>query len=94
MLGGKGQSLDGRDQDDTVIIPLTTAQRKVFGTPFLGSVRMIMVQAESAEAMPEVEADMTALLRQRHRLREGQPERLLHAQPVGRRRNRRPKRRA
>ncbi|MGV0951086.1 MAG: ABC transporter permease [Azonexus sp.] len=74
VLGGKGQSLDGRDQDDTVIIPLTTAQRKVFGTPFLGSVRMIMVQAESAEAMPKVEADMTALLRQRHRLREGQPE--------------------
>jgi putative ABC transport system permease protein len=28
----KGQNLDGRDQDDTVIIPLTTAQRKVFGT--------------------------------------------------------------
>ena len=74
VLGGKGQNLDGRDQDDTVIIPLTTAQRKVFGTPFLGSVRMIMVQAESAEAMPKVEADMTALLRQRHRLREGQPE--------------------
>jgi len=74
VLGGKGQNLDGRDQDDTVIIPLTTAQRKVFGTPFLGSVRMIMVQAESAEAMPKVEADMTALLRQRHRLREGQPD--------------------
>jgi putative ABC transport system permease protein len=74
VLGSKGQNLDGRDQDDTVIIPLTTAQRKVFGTPFLGSVRMIMVQAESAEAMPKVEADITALLRQRHRLREGQPE--------------------
>jgi putative ABC transport system permease protein len=74
VLGSKGQNLDGRDQDDTVIIPLTTAQRKVFGTPFLGSVRMIMVQAESAEAMPKVEADMTALLRQRHRLREGQPD--------------------
>ncbi|MGB8545779.1 MAG: ABC transporter permease, partial [Azonexus sp.] len=60
VLGSKGQNLDGNDQDDTVIIPLTTAQRKVFGTPFLGSVRMIMVQAESAEAMPKVEADMTA----------------------------------
>jgi putative ABC transport system permease protein len=49
---GKGQNLDGRDQDDTLIIPLTTAQRKVFGTPFPGSVRLIMVQATSAEAMP------------------------------------------
>lgn len=73
VLAAKGQNLDGRDQDDTVIVPLSTAQRKVFGTPFLGSVRMIMVQAESAEAMSRVEADVIALLRQRHRLREGMP---------------------
>jgi putative ABC transport system permease protein len=74
VLGSKGQNLDGRDQDDTVIIPLSTAQRKVFGTPFLGSVRMIMVQAESAETMPRVMDNVTALLRQRHRLREGMPD--------------------
>ncbi len=73
VLGSKGQNLDGRDQDDTVIIPLSTAQRKVFGTPFLGSVRMIMVQAESAEAMQKVERGIESLLRQRHRLREGMP---------------------
>jgi putative ABC transport system permease protein len=72
VLGKKGQNLDGRDQDDTLIIPLSTAQRKVFGTPFAGSVRLIMVQATSAEAMASVEKSMTALLRQRHRLREGQ----------------------
>jgi len=71
VLGAKGQNLDGRDQDDTVIIPLTTAQRKVFGTPFQGSVRVVMVQASSAEAMPIVEKSVTALLRQRHRIREG-----------------------
>jgi putative ABC transport system permease protein len=74
VLGSKGQNLDGRDQDDTVIIPLSTAQRKVFGTPFLGSVRMIMVQAESSEAMPKVEESVKSLLRQRHRLREGMPD--------------------
>ncbi len=74
VLGSKGQNLDGRDQDDTVIIPLSTAQRKVFGTPFLGSVRMIMVQAESSEAMPKVEEGIKSLLRQRHRLREGMPD--------------------
>jgi putative ABC transport system permease protein len=74
VLGSKGQNLDGRDQDDTVIIPLSTAQRKVFGTPFLGSVRMIMVQAESSEAMPKVEEGVKSLLRQRHRLREGMPD--------------------
>ncbi|WP_313950184.1 ABC transporter permease [Accumulibacter sp.] len=74
VLGKKGQNLDGRDQDDTVIIPLTTAQRKVFGTPFPGSVRLVMVQASSAEAMPAVRTSMIALLRQRHRLREGQDD--------------------
>ena len=71
-LAPKGQNLDGRDQDDTIIIPLTTAQRKVFGVPFAGSVRSIMVKAASAEAMPGVEKSVTALLRQRHRLREDQ----------------------
>ncbi len=69
-LSPKGQNLDGRDQDDTVIIPLTTAQRKVFGVPFAGSVRTIMLQATSSEAMPAVEKEVTALLRQRHRLRD------------------------
>jgi len=74
VLGSKGQNLDGNDQDDTVIIPLSTAQRKVFGTPFLGSVRMIMVQAESAESMQRTMDNVTSLLRQRHRLREGMPD--------------------
>ena len=71
VLAPKGQSLDGRDQDDTVIVPVTTAQRKLFGTQFVGTVRFIMVQAESAEAMPAVEKSMNELLRQRHRIREG-----------------------
>ncbi|TWO79131.1 ABC transporter permease [Denitratisoma oestradiolicum] len=72
VLAAKGQSLDGRDQDDTILIPLTTAQRKVYGTQFQGSVRLINVQATSAEMMDEVQRSMTALLRQRHRIREGQ----------------------
>ncbi|MBS1198838.1 MAG: hypothetical protein H6R18_2623 [Proteobacteria bacterium] len=71
VLAAKGQSLDGRDQDDTVLIPVTTAQRKLFGSRVAGSVRMIMVQAESAEAMPSLEKSMTDLLRQRHRIRDG-----------------------
>ena len=71
VLATKGQSLDGRDQDDTVLIPVTTAQRKLFGTRFAGTVRFIMAQAESAEAMPAVEKSINELLRQRHRIREG-----------------------
>jgi putative ABC transport system permease protein len=70
-LAIKGQGIDGRDQDDTIIIPLTTAQRQVYGSQFPGSVRMMMVQSTTQEIMPEVQKSMTALLRQRHRIREG-----------------------
>jgi putative ABC transport system permease protein len=71
VLEPKGQSLDGRDQDDTALIPVTTAQRKLFGSQFAGTVRFISVQAVSPEAMPAVERSMNALLRQRHHIREG-----------------------
>jgi len=71
VMAPKGQNLEGRDQDDLVVMPLTTAQRKVFGTAFQGSVRQILVKASSAEAMPALEKSIEALLRQRHRLREG-----------------------
>ena len=71
VLKRKGQSLDGRDQDDTIIIPLTTAQRKILGNQFPGSVRQIMVQATATEAMPMVEQGINGLLNQRHRIREG-----------------------
>ena len=44
-LAPKGQSFDGRDQDDTVIVPFSTAQRKIFGTQFPNNVRMMLVKA-------------------------------------------------
>jgi putative ABC transport system permease protein len=71
VLEDKGQSLDGRDQDDTIIVPLTTAQRKLFGNQVPGSVRQILVKAESDKAMPQAEEDINNLLRQRHNIREG-----------------------
>lgn len=71
-LALKGQGMDGRDQDDTILIPLSTAQRQVFGTQFPGSVRMMMVQTTTQDIMPQVELSMNELLRQRHRIREGQ----------------------
>jgi putative ABC transport system permease protein len=70
VLAAKGQSLNGQDQDDIVLIPVTTAQRKLFGSQFPGSVRMIMAQAPSPDAMAAAERDMTQLLRQRHHLPE------------------------
>ena len=94
VLGSKGQNLDGRDQDDTVIIPLSTAQRKVFGAR-PSSVRCVRSWCRPIRrGHAAVDGSVTALLRQRHRLREGMPGRLLHAQPFGGRRTRKPKRRA
>ncbi|MBM4201376.1 MAG: FtsX-like permease family protein [Gammaproteobacteria bacterium] len=74
LLAPKGQSLDGRDQDDTAVIPLTTAQRKLFGNRFPGTVRFILAQADSEEAMGQAEREISELLRQRHRIREGQED--------------------
>ncbi|WP_047538045.1 ABC transporter permease [Methylotenera versatilis] len=71
MLDSKGQTLDGRDQDDTIIVPLTTAQRKLFGNQLPGSVRQILVQAESDNVMSILEESMNGLLNQRHNIREG-----------------------
>ena len=45
VLTPKGQSLDGRDQDDAVFIPLTTGQRQVFGNQFPGTIRLMLAQA-------------------------------------------------
>ena len=71
VLDSKGQTLDGRDQDDTIIVPLTTAQRKLFGNQLPGSVRQIIVQAESDKTMTMVEDSLNSLLNQRHNIREG-----------------------
>ena len=51
LLENKGQSFDGRDQDDVVIVPITTAQRKLLGNQIPGSVRMIMAQTKSEKYM-------------------------------------------
>jgi putative ABC transport system permease protein len=68
LLSAKGQSLDGRDQDDSALIPVTTAQTKIFGNPFPGTVRYIMAQAQSDKVMDEAEKDIKQLLRIRHRI--------------------------
>jgi putative ABC transport system permease protein len=71
VLVPKGQALDGRDQDDTILVPVRTAQRQLLGQQFQNAVRHIMVQAVSAETMSQAERDMNDLLRQRHRIRVG-----------------------
>ncbi len=71
-LTRKGQSLDGRDQDDAVFIPLTTARQQLIRSSFPGSVGLIFVQATSAETMPQAESELNDLLKVRHRIAPGQ----------------------
>jgi putative ABC transport system permease protein len=68
VLAPKGQSTYGQDQDDTIIVPLTTAQKRLFGMQFPGMVRVIAVQAREPEVMKQVEDQINDLLRQRHHL--------------------------
>jgi putative ABC transport system permease protein len=74
VLSPKGQSPGGQDQDDIVLIPLSTAKKKVLGVSQANarSVGVIMVQARGPAVMKEAEEQMTVLLRQRHRLQPGQ----------------------
>jgi putative ABC transport system permease protein len=72
-LAPKGQSAQGSDQDDIVFIPFTTAERKVVGTQFLGSVGALFASTNRVEDLPEAVEGLREVLRVRHRL---QPEQL------------------
>jgi putative ABC transport system permease protein len=69
VLARRGQSLGGRDRDDTVVVPVTTAQKQVFGAQFHGTVHHITVKVASPEEMDSVQASLEALLRERHQIR-------------------------
>ncbi|PYV28370.1 MAG: multidrug ABC transporter substrate-binding protein [Acidobacteria bacterium] len=66
VLAPKGQSAFGQDQDDVVIMPFTTVQRKIKGIDWLDDV---MCSAVSLQAIAPAERQITALLRERHHLR-------------------------
>lgn len=74
VLESKGQDPGGRDQDDVVYIPITTAQKKLFGTAFPGMIRMMYVKARSMEDLGEAEKQITELLRQRHHIGQKQDD--------------------
>jgi putative ABC transport system permease protein len=72
LLTPKGTSAAmGQDQDDTILIPITTLQKKVTGQDWL---RWIMVSAVSKDASYAAQQQITALLRDRHRIRPGQDD--------------------
>ena len=67
-LTPKGLSVMGSDQDDVVIVPYTSAMKRLFGAT---NIRGITVQAVSTKALASVQEQITELLRQRHRIGSG-----------------------
>jgi putative ABC transport system permease protein len=65
VLAPKGQTSQGTDQDDTIIIPYTTMQKRLMRITFVQS---IVASAINAERLSEAQAQITSLLRQRHRI--------------------------
>ncbi|HWR57051.1 MAG TPA: ABC transporter permease [Negativicutes bacterium] len=65
VLESKGQSAGGQDQDDMVVVPITTAQERLMGITYI---QTISVQGTSAEVVNQVQEDITVLLRARHHL--------------------------
>lgn len=67
-LKAKGQSAMGQDQDDIIVIPVTTAQKKLVGTEFPGMVKLILVKAVDENSLDSAENEIIELLRERHRI--------------------------
>ena len=76
VLARKGQSTQGQDQDDVVLVPLSTAKKKVLGTSQANAraVNAILVKVREAGAMKSAEQSIRTLLRQRHHLQPGQDD--------------------
>ncbi len=60
------------DQDDLIFIPITTAQKKLFGVAFPGTVKMIIVKGQDADTLNNVEKNIEELLKQRHNIGKNQ----------------------
>ena len=77
VLESKGQSMMGTDQDDLILMPITTARKRVLGASNLAkqrSVGTIWVKVAEGYDMKTAEEQVRALLRQRHRLQPGQDD--------------------
>jgi putative ABC transport system permease protein len=75
LLSVKGQSGFGTDQDDTAVVPVTTARRRLFGSDQTvpDNLRSIMVEVASAEAMSDAQSEIETLLRERRHVRGNAP---------------------
>jgi putative ABC transport system permease protein len=71
ILEPKGVNYAGIDEDDQILIPVSTALRRLFNLTFLSS---LYIQAKDERAMGTAARQVTQLLRERHRIKAGQPE--------------------
>ena len=71
VLAPKGQSAMGQDQDDTVIIPFSTLQKRIMGVSYVGA---ILISAQSPQETSLAEEQVERLLRQRHHIPSGQDD--------------------
>ena len=71
LLESKGAGMGGQNQDDRIIIPYTTAMKRLTGDKYLRSVNLQIISAGRMEAAQQ---QLTSLLRQRHRLTTGQDD--------------------
>jgi putative ABC transport system permease protein len=78
-LASKGQSTFGQDQDDTLIIPYTTVQKKISGIDWLQN---IIASVTSQGEIPAAQKQISALLRQRHHLRPNEDDDFSIRNPV------------
>ena len=76
VLEGKGQSLQGQDQDDVVLIPLTTLRNRVWGTTQgrLRRVGSVQIKIRQDASLAEAEEKIRALMRQRQRTQPGEDD--------------------
>jgi len=77
VLERKGQSMSGQDQDDIVLLPISTARKRVLGATALAKSRSVgsfTVKVRQGVEIKEAEEKMRDLLRQRHRLQPGQED--------------------
>jgi len=76
VLARKGQSAQGTDQDDTILVPVATAKQKVIGTSRANAraVAALMIKIRNGEDMSEAEQSIREVLRQRHKLGPGQED--------------------
>jgi putative ABC transport system permease protein len=76
VLARKGQSPGGQDQDDVILIPISTAKRSIVGSNRANarSVSAIMVQATAPNLMAEAQRQLEVLLRQRHHVQQNQED--------------------